>query len=404
MTDAITYPRSDTAAGYVAEGRGFQDGRFTITTSAGCDIDMELAENASAEVLRNLDEPYLDASGHIAEMLQPGRYAFFYGVFYPGAPFEVKRIIFVGRQIGAYRFEEPNWWIDQIESLARFYSRAQFGDGPVDFRNYRTLLRLGGEKTGSHVQETDTISRLVYGMASAFMLTGDDHYLDIAENGTEYLREHMRFADRDENIVYWYHGVLVDGQDERKIFASEFGDDYDAIPVYEQIYALAGPIQTYRVTGDPADSSGTPTPRSGCSTASSSTGPRAAISRTSTRSPSTRAQRSLGPNTARKNWNSVGDHAPAYLINLYLATAAEQLRPDAWLDLRHDPRAVPRLRAQPLRPGALPRGLVSHDKHLWQQDRAVVGHNLKIAWNLMRIHALLPQPEYLEAGLQDRRS
>ena len=38
MTDAITCPRSDTVAGYVAEGRGLQDGRFTITTSAGCDI------------------------------------------------------------------------------------------------------------------------------------------------------------------------------------------------------------------------------------------------------------------------------------------------------------------------------------------------------------------------------
>ena len=51
MTDAITCPRSDTVAGYVAEGRGLQDGRFTITTSAGCDIDMELAENVGAEVL-----------------------------------------------------------------------------------------------------------------------------------------------------------------------------------------------------------------------------------------------------------------------------------------------------------------------------------------------------------------
>ena len=29
---------------------------------------------------------------------------------------------------------------------------------------------------------------------------------------------------------------------------------------------------------------------------------------------------SLGRNRARKNWNSVGDHAPAYLINLLLAT------------------------------------------------------------------------------------
>ncbi len=37
----------------------------------------------------------------------------------------------------------------------------------------------------------------------------------------------------------------------------------------------------------------------------------------------------------------------------------------------------------------------SHDKtHMWQQNRGVVGHNLKIAWNLMRMYSLQPKPEY----------
>lgn len=82
-------------------------------------------------------------------------------------------------------------------------------------------------------------------------MTGNDSFLRAAERGTEYLREHMRFVDSDEGIVYWYHGIDVNGDREEKIFASEFGDDYYAIPAYEQIYALAGPIQTYRCTGDP---------------------------------------------------------------------------------------------------------------------------------------------------------
>jgi mannose/cellobiose epimerase-like protein (N-acyl-D-glucosamine 2-epimerase family) len=39
----------------------------------------------------------------------------------------------------------------------------------------------------------------------------------------------------------------------------------------------------------------------------------------------------------------------------------------------------------------------SHDKAWgWQQDRAVVGHNLKIAWNLMRIHSARPSLSYEE--------
>ena len=32
--------------------------------------------------------------------------------------------------------------------------------------------------------------------------------------------------------------------------------------------------------------------------------------------------------------------------------------------------------------------------HMWQQNRGVVGHNLKIAWNLMRMYSLKAKPEY----------
>ena len=31
---------------------------------------------------------------------------------------------------------------------------------------------------------------------------------------------------------------------------------------------------------------------------------------------------------------------------------------------------------------------------MWQQNRAVVGHNLKIAWNLLRMYGLRPKPAY----------
>src|SRR6185312_13860769 len=87
--------------------------------------------------------------------------------------------------------------------------------------------------------------------ASAHLLTGDEDLLDVAEKGVEYLREHMRFADRDEDVVYWYHGIDVRDGRESKLFSSAFGDDYAAVPAYEQIYALVGLTQTYRVTGDP---------------------------------------------------------------------------------------------------------------------------------------------------------
>ncbi len=39
----------------------------------------------------------------------------------------------------------------------------------------------------------------------------------------------------------------------------------------------------------------------------------------------------------------------------------------------------------------------THDKgYIWQKNRAVVGHNLKIAWNLMRFFSTQPKQEYLD--------
>ena len=113
------------------------------------------------------------------------------------------------------------------------------------------------------------------------------------------------------------------GHRENKIFASEFGDDFNAIPAYEQIYALAGPIQTYRVTGDPRilkDAEMTVDLFDRFFLDKKLGGYFSHLD------PITLDPRSeaLGANRAKKNWNSVGDHAPAYLVNLYLATGEER--------------------------------------------------------------------------------
>ncbi|UQX00241.1 AGE family epimerase/isomerase [Streptomyces sp. RerS4] len=396
MAGSPGFSFSDTIAGYVVR---FDSGSrlLTLKTSDERAFEISLAGDPSAELVRNLDEPYIDASGHIDEMLSPGRFLFAYGVHYPerGGRFEAKRLVFLGRGAEDYRFEESGWWIRQIESLADFYRRAQFGDGPVDFTQYRTEIRLGGDKTASHVQETDTISRLVYGMASAYLLTGKDEYLEVAERGTEYLRKHMRVVDSEEDVVFWYHGISVDGDSERKLFTSEFSDDYDAIPMYEQIYALAGPIQTYRITGDVRiknDADATirlfdkffKDPEQG--------GYFSHIDPILFSAD----HESLGENAERKNWNSVGDHAPAYLINLYLATGDQKYAD--FLEYTFDTIAdrFPDYENSPFVQERFFRDW-SHDKaHSWQQDRAVVGHNLKIAWNLMRMNSLKAKPAYEE--------
>lgn len=388
---------SDTIAGYVVRfDRSAKS--FILKTSDDRQFEAFLTPTTYARMTQNLDEGYIDCTGRIGELLSPGQLVYAYGVFYPdNGTFEVKSMIFPGDAPDKYRHEEPDWWTRQIKSIADSYLNWQF-DYPnqeIDYRNYRTMLHLAGAKKGDYLQETDTISRMVYGMASAYLMTGEERFLEAAEKGTQYLRDHMRFYDPDDDLIYWYHGVQVQGDREQKLLTSEFGDDYDSIPAYEQIYALAGPTQTFRITGDPKiryDIDKTlelfekyykDKDRGGYF---SHIDPIMLDPRSETLD--------KGNNRAKKNWNSVGDHAPAYLINLYLATG-EKAHLDFLVetadtiakyfpDYEHSPFVQEKFYED-----------WSHDQTWgWQQNRGVVGHNLKIAWNLTRVMNAVPKPEY----------
>lgn len=397
---------SDSIAGYVTSYEPTRE-RFCLRTSDGREFTIHLEGLLGSEIVRNLGDARRDTGHATRDMLAEGRYVMVYGLFYQwegGERIEARTITFPEERRGAYVFEHPKWWVQQACQIGDFYLRGHFADGDYDWRNFRTRLTLHGthlpDPDGQDVrQETDTISRLVYGLATAYLLTGEDRFLEAAESGTKYLREHMRVNDDHTGIVYWYHGIDITGAGQRKVFASEFGDDYDAIPMYEQIYALAGPTQTYRVTGDPRILED--------------------IDRTVTLfhrhfedrrlggffshlDPITMDPRAdtLGRNRSRKNWNSVGDHAPAYLINAYLATGREDFA--ALLQQTAD-AIVEHFPDEPDSPFVQERFHEdwSPDRTWgWQQDRAVVGHNLKIAWNLTRIRSLADKPEY--AALAER--
>ena len=392
---------TDLIAGYVKEFDK-ETGSFTLTTSDGREFRVYLTDTTYARLMRNLDEPYQDCTGLMHQMLaQDGRMVFAFGIFYPQHDgtfqFEAKSLDFPEKELGKYRFEESGWWQKQAKSICDFFVKAQFGStGDINYENYRTNVNLSGKvDINSFRQETDTISRMIYGMASAFMMTGEDLFLEVAEKGVQYLRDHMRFYDVDDNIVYWYHGIDVQGGRETKIFTSEFGDDYDAIPMYEQIYALAGPVQTYRVNGDPAILRDTELTIGLFDRFFKDPKGEGYYSHIDPIMLSPHSE-SLGPNKSRKNWNSVGDHAPAYLINLYLATGREEYL--KFLEYTADTITThfPDYENSPFVNERFMDDW-SHDlKWGWQQDRAVVGHNLKIAWNLMRINSVCPKASYQE--------
>ncbi len=397
----LEFTFSDTIAGYVINFDR-KKRSFGFKTSDGREFEAFLTPSTYARITQNLEEPYNDCTNRLGEMLVPGQFVYAYGVFYPheaGNKFEVKSMVFPGEKAGIYRHEEQSWWIKQARSIGDCFLAWQFNypNAPINYRNYRTFLQLSGTKKGDYLQETDTISRMVYGLASAYLLTGEDRFLDGAEKGTKYLREHMRFYDTDEDMIYWYHGIKVSGEKELKLLTSEFGDDFDSLPMYEQIYALAGPTQTYRITGDPDilyDIEKTMDLFEKYYKDSEQGGYFSHIDPLMFDPRSEMLDK--GNNRAKKNWNSVGDHAPAYLINLYLATG-EQKHLDFLIytadtivkyfpDYENSPFVQERFHED-----------WSHDSTWgWQQDSAVVGHNLKIAWNLMRIDHANHKDEYVE--------
>ncbi len=393
--DKMHFTFSDTIAGYITSADA-NSKTFSLKTYDDREFQVRVTDVTYGELLQNLDEPFQAPDGALESMLVPDRYLFVYGLFYPEGGdkvFEAKHIIFTGREVNEFRFETQDWWIKQIHALAEFYFNAQFPDGIVDYSNYRTHLTLEGQKIESTRQETDTISRMIYGFATAYLLTGEDRYLEAAEKGTVYLRTHMRAIDEDAHIVYWYHAMDVQGGKERKILASQFGDDYDAIPAYEQIYALAGPMQTYRITGDPAILHDAEMTINLFNRSFLDPVKGGYFSHIDPVTFDPRAE-SLGKDSARKNWNSIGDHAPAYLINLWLATGddkyADFLISIADTIVQH----FPDYEQSPFVQERYHEDWTPDTTWGWQQNRAVTGHNLKIAWNLMRIHHLRPNESY----------
>jgi mannose/cellobiose epimerase-like protein (N-acyl-D-glucosamine 2-epimerase family) len=301
-----------------------------------------------------------------------------------------KEIVEFGPDATAPVIEAADWWPAQARELARFWVRNQGerSDLSLDPDRYRTRVTKSGSKRPdeANLQETDTLSRLVYGLTSTYITTGDAWMIDAARRLVDYQRRMMRYQSPDGREVYWAHAV----RSGKPILASLSADDAGTIPLYEQIYAIAGLTQYWRVTGDPDvlddirrsiafmddhfwDSASAEPLRQGYfSHVDPATFDPAAVP---------------AANRLRKNWNSVGDHLPAYLINLYLGTGdpvlLRRMRQLGALIVAHFP--------DPSSPFVLERFNQDWTPDLgyaWQQDRAVIGHNLKIAWILTSLHSV----------------
>ena len=319
--------------------------------------------------------------------------------------------------LGYYHFEHTFWWIAQIEALGERWLDNLFGDKSTysidDFSAlYRTSLNIQGEAVhdGQERQEVATLARLIYGFASAYLMTGEERFFIAAKAGIDYQREAFRSTSADGRFCFWLHARMRDRNGRYTVLTSLNDEDINSLPLYEQIYAIAGLAQFYRITNDwevlydirrtiasfnqfYADR-GADGVLDGYF--SHIDGVEFSWDSSKLEERATRAQ---------KNWNSVGDHLPAYLINLLLA-----LDPLPEIEEGEDKEAIikdlnefkknareildvtARLIAEKFDQPGNPYVCERFDREWhpnfswgWQQDRGVVGHNLKIAWTLTRV-------------------
>jgi mannose/cellobiose epimerase-like protein (N-acyl-D-glucosamine 2-epimerase family) len=395
---------------------------FKVLCQSGDVFRVFVAEGTGYFHIRNLDELSRDRTvapkgyrddrpaDRLRRYVRKGILVSVYGVhqIHNGKDrFDAKEVWLFQNEENEYLFEETHWWLTQITALADQWLLNLFDKSTdFDFSNYQTNLSYIGSKEPNAVQECATLSRLIYGLASAYLMTGNKRYYRAARKGVEHQRDTFRTESHDGSFIVWAHA----SDRGKKILPSRFADDYDAIPIYEQIYALAGLTQFYRISNDWETLDDIRRTMNLFNQRFRDQDQKGYFSHIdyATFRPDTPA---LGDNCNRKNWNSIGDHTPAYLLNLMLAianvpscefsnlyNACRQMQEElADLITEKFPDPDPGI---PYVQERFHRGWSPDRTYKWQQNRAVVGHNLKIAWNLTRVFNLLGKKAYLDLAVE----
>jgi len=394
---------------------------FTMRCRSGDIFQIHVSSTTVPGVLTNLDElnrdrvpdpEHFNPAGGAPELvrkyLSPDALVVVQGIYTEHEDLkriEARYLTLMQSRPGEYLFEDTHWWLNQITRLGEEWLDDLFGDRRTyildDFAAlYRTNLNILGLPVGDdNIQECATLSRLIYGLSSAYLLTGQDRFRLAAKAGIKYQRGTFRTLSHDGERAIWAFGKRKSDFGAKILMASENPDDRDTIPLYEQIYALAGLAQYYRISQDwevledirrtinsfQAYYLDSPEnyPQSG-------TGGYFSHIDYATFRADTEA---LGDNKLRKNWNSIGDHIPAYLVNLLLALDPPPHQMESLLRtcrkiLDTTARLILTKFPDPDSPYVNERfhaDWTPDHQWKWQQNRAVVGHNLKIAWNLTRV-------------------
>jgi hypothetical protein len=419
------YTQSLTVTGCVTDAHP-QHSFFTVKTRSGDTFDAFVTAQTSFQVVQNLDGLNNDrvpnpnsfqqtAEKLIEKYIQPDEFIVAQGVYQVDddkTRFDAKTVYRLASVKGSYLFEETHWWLTQTARLADQWLDSFFGDTrtyKIDdwVKLYSTNLNVQGLPMDDQVQECAVLSRLIYGLSAAYLILGDDRYRLAAAAAVQFQRDAFRSLSHDSQYCFWAFGRRKGKYGTQLMVPSESGVDAGSLALYEQIYALAGLANYYRISLDwevLEDIKRTVRGfndfylddlREGDEAFRGDGGYFSHIDYATMR-----PERNQNPNNnLKKNWNSVGDHIPAYLVNLLIAldplpigdrpelqkfqtTVRELLERVTVLILDKFPDKDPDI---PYVNERFFTDWTPDHNYEWQQNRAIVGHNFKISWNLTRV-------------------
>jgi mannobiose 2-epimerase len=259
---------------------------------------------------------------------------------------------------------DPGHWKTQaIRDVIPFWEKTI----DKDKGGFFTDIHEDGSVMGPGNKYPRMISRLVFGFSAAYLLSGDEKYLEYAAHGMDYLEN----SGWDKEYGGWVTAVAESGR-----------PDTTEKNLFDETYGNLGPIFYYLATGDKK--------------ALSLVRQTHELMRTKAWDPEysgyyAKVDRQWGQATTSKSFNSQIDTCTAYLIYYYLAVKD----PALLKDLKAIGDVVVEHMVDP-RTGFVgeyfSRDWSSLDNTLW------AGHNLKTGWVLMRLYYLTGGKKYLEAA------
>ncbi|MBP7792373.1 MAG: AGE family epimerase/isomerase [Candidatus Goldbacteria bacterium] len=255
----------------------------------------------------------------------------------------------------------PEYWKSQaLTDLIPFWENTIDRDDG----GFYTDVEENGSVWGPGKKYPRMISRVIFGFCTAYLLSGDDKYLEYAKHGMDYLTNY----GWDKENSGWFTYVDESGEP----------DDWDK-NLFDQAYCNLGPILYYFVTADKNALSLVEKTHNLMQTKAWDKKNGGYYSKVG---------KNWEKTTSTKSFNAQIDTCTAYLIYYYLATKNKQLLND----LKSISDVVIKRMVDPVT------GFVGeYFGETWEplEHTLWTGHNLKTAWVLARMFCLTGNEKYL---------